>query len=53
MAIKHPLLSDWWKAEFNVFDGTIEFRGNGGDQATVTVNSGQKFHSILTRVQVK
>lgn len=42
MAIKHPLLSDWWKAEFNVFDGTIEFRGNGGDQATVTVNSGQK-----------
>lgn len=42
MAIRHPLLSDWWKAEFNVFDGVIEFRGNGGDQASVPVTAGQK-----------
>lgn len=44
MAIKHPMLSDWWKAEFNVFDGAIEFRGNGGDQATVPVTTGQKVY---------
>lgn len=42
MAIKHPMLSDWWKAEFNVFDGVIEFRGNGGDQPSVAVTAGQK-----------
>lgn len=42
MAIRHPLLSDWWKAEFNVLDGVIEFRGNGGDQPSVPVKAGQK-----------
>lgn len=42
MAIKHPLLSDWWKAEFNVYNSVIEFRGNGGDQPAVSVNAGQK-----------
>lgn len=42
MCIKHQGLPDWWRAEFNVFDGKIEFRGNGGDQAPVPVKAGQK-----------
>ena len=33
--------TDWWTREFNVFDGKIEFRGNGGDQAAVAVTAGQ------------
>ena len=41
MCIKHPGLPDWWRAEFNVFDGKIEYRGNGGDQAAVPVKAGQ------------
>ena len=41
MCIKHPLLTDWWKAEFNVISGVIEYRGNGGDQAAVPVTAGQ------------
>jgi hypothetical protein len=34
--------SDWWTREFNVFDGKIEYRGTGGDQAAVPVTAGQK-----------
>lgn len=41
MCIKHPLLTDWWKADFNVISGVIEYRGNGGDQAAVPVTAGQ------------
>lgn len=33
---------DWWKTEFNIYDGIIEFRGNGDDQAEVSVETGQK-----------
>ena len=33
--------SDWWTREFNVFEGKIEYRGNGGDQAAVAVTAGQ------------
>lgn len=33
---------DWWRSEFNVYDGVITFRGNGGDQAAVAVTAGQK-----------
>lgn len=34
---------DWWKTEFNIFDGKIEYRGNGGDQEpAVMVEAGQK-----------
>ena len=33
--------SDWWTREFNVFEGKIEYRGNGGDQAAVPVTAGQ------------
>ncbi|MDD3320055.1 MAG: SusF/SusE family outer membrane protein [Paludibacter sp.] len=32
---------NWWKQEFNVFSGKIEYRGNGGDQAAVAVTAGQ------------
>lgn len=44
MAIRHPMLSnpDWWKAEFNVYDGAIVFRGTGDDQPPVAVKAGQK-----------
>ena len=39
-----PQVSDWWKAEFMVFDGKIEYRGNGGDQDRVTGQAGQKLY---------
>lgn len=35
---------DWWKTEFNLFDGVIVFRGNGGDQAAVQGTAGQTIH---------
>ena len=34
--------ADWWRMEFNVFDGKIEYRGAGDDQAAVAVTAGQK-----------
>lgn len=34
--------ADWWQMEFNVFNGKIEYRGKGGDQAAVPVTIGQK-----------
>ena len=39
---------DWWKTEFMVFDGKIEYRGRGGDQARVNVNEGQKIYLDFT-----
>lgn len=30
---------NWWKAEFNVIDGNIVFRGNGGDLQPVAVEA--------------
>ncbi|MDR0828542.1 MAG: SusF/SusE family outer membrane protein [Prevotellaceae bacterium] len=33
--------SDWWTREFNIFDGKIEYRGSGSDQATVSATAGQ------------
>lgn len=33
---------DWWKSEFMVFDGKIEYRGRGIDQDRVNVKAGQK-----------
>ena len=32
--------ADWWQAEYNVFDGKIEYRGEGGDQSAVAVAAG-------------
>jgi hypothetical protein len=28
---------DWWQAEYNIYDGKIQYRGEGGDQAAVAV----------------
>lgn len=33
--------TDWWTREFNVINGKIEYRGNGGDQASVPVTAGK------------
>ena len=35
---------DWWKSEFMVFDGKLEYRGVGGDQDHVPVEAGQKLY---------
>ena len=39
---------DWWKSEFMVFDGKLEYRGNGPDQARVGGNAGQKLYINFT-----
>lgn len=36
----HPWFTDWWRSEFIILGGKIEFRGNGGDQSRVTVSAG-------------
>ena len=33
---------DWWKTEFIILDGKIEYRGTGDDQTRVNVKAGQK-----------
>jgi hypothetical protein len=42
----HPWfpVNDWWRAEFIILNGKIEFRGNGGDQSRVSVTTGS--HTI-------
>ena len=35
---------DPWHSEFMVFDGTIKYRGTGGDQDRVTAAAGQKLY---------
>ena len=35
-------VSDWWTREFVFFEGKIAYRGNGGDQERVNVDSGKK-----------
>lgn len=35
----HDWFSDWWRSEFNVFNGVIEPRGNGGDQTAVPLEA--------------
>ena len=32
----------WWQSEFNIYDGKIVYRGNGGDQTAVPVAAGAK-----------
>lgn len=39
---------DWWKTEFIVLNGTIVYRGNGGDQERVKVSEGQKAYLNFT-----
>jgi len=33
---------DWWRTEFIVMNGQIDYRGDGGDQARVRVTAGQR-----------
>ena len=35
---------DWWKSEFIIADGKIDYRGTGGDQTRVTGAAGQKLY---------
>ena len=39
---------DWWKTEFIIADGKIDYRGKGGDQARVNVTAGQKAYLNFT-----
>jgi len=41
MYAQHPWIQDWWNAEFNVFNGVIEYRNDGGDQDAVAGTTGQ------------
>jgi len=34
-------VSDWWTREFVILEGKIAYRGNGGDQERVSVDTGQ------------
>lgn len=42
--------TDWWRMEFNIYDGKIVFRGDGGDQPAVPVEFGQKVTLDLTNL---
>ena len=55
MCVRPAKVSDWWRAEFNVINGKIAYRGEGGDQPAVAGKSGQKaylnFGSGAGRIQ--
>lgn len=40
--------TDWWRQEFNIYDGKIVFRGDGGDQPAVPVSAGQQIDLDLS-----
>lgn len=42
----HPWFTDWWQSEFIVLNNKIELRGTGGDQARVSVTSGDHTVSL-------
>lgn len=41
MYASHAWIPDWWNAEFNVYEGVIEYRNDGNDQAAVPGTAGQ------------
>jgi len=41
MYAEHAWIPEWWNAEFNVFNGVIEYRNDGGDQEAVPGTAGQ------------
>ncbi|MDD2195908.1 MAG: SusF/SusE family outer membrane protein [Bacteroidales bacterium] len=42
MYTRHTWIPDWWNAEFNLYEGVIEYRNNSGDeQAAVAGTAGQ------------
>lgn len=44
MCVRPVAVDAWWKAEFNVIDGKIAYRGEGGDQQAVPGTTGQKVY---------
>ncbi len=40
--------NNWWKAEFNVIEGNIVFRGNGGDLQSVAVEANHQVELNFT-----
>ena len=34
--------TDWWRTEFIILNGKIEYRGNDGDQERIQGKAGQK-----------
>ncbi len=40
MYVSHSWIAAWWNAEFNVFDGYIMYRNDGGDQDAVATTTG-------------
>lgn len=40
---------DWWKSEFMVFDGKLEYRAAGGDLDRVSTKAGQKMYINFTK----
>ena len=41
MYAQHSWIDAWWNAEFNIYDGVIEYRNDGGDQDPVPGTAGQ------------
>jgi hypothetical protein len=41
MYVDHAWIPAWWNSEFNVFNGVIEYRNDGGDQEAVAGTAGQ------------
>lgn len=41
MAVIAISSGDWWKSEFNIIDGKIVYRGNGGELSAPEVTAGQ------------
>lgn len=41
MYVSHSWISDWWRAEFNVYGTDILYRNDGGDQENVPGTAGQ------------
>ena len=39
---------EWWKTEFIITNGNINYRGRGGDQARLNVSEGQKAYLNFT-----
>jgi hypothetical protein len=40
---------EWWHTEFMIFNGKLEYRGNGGDQERVASKAGQKLYINFTK----
>ena len=43
------IVTDWWRTEFMVFNGTLVYRANGGDQDRIAGSVGQKLSINFTK----